>query len=137
MEEKNIIVTDHEADESLKSLATGKLVQAVEFSQSCRGSLTGNNTISCNSSSKTADGVEIKLLRVIIEHPMQPSSQYSKLAGISPNTFRKVRPVLKDKGLISEHKLQANTRGRSTILLGPTEQGKKHLSDYDSNKRTS
>ena len=137
MEEKNIIVTDCEADESLKSLATGKLVQAVEFSQSCRGSLTGNNTISCNSSYKTADGVEIRLLRVIIEHPMQPSSQYPKLACISPNTFKKVRPILKDKGFISEHKLQANTRGRCTILLGPTEQGIKYLSDYDSNKRNS
>lgn len=137
MEEKNIIVTDCEADESLKSLATGKLVQAVEFSQSCRGNLTGNNTISCNSSSKTADGVEIKLLRAIIEHPMQPSSDYSKLAGISPNTFKKIRPILKDKELISENKLQANTRGRSTILLGPTELGKKILSDYDNNKGSS
>ena len=134
MEEKNIIVTDCEADESLKSLATGKLVQAAEFSKSHRDSLTGSNTISCDSSSKTADGVEIKLLRVIVENPMRPSSQYPKLAGISPNTFKKVRPTLKDKGFISEHKLQANTRGRSTILLGPTEQGTKYLSDYDNNK---
>jgi len=137
MEEKNIIVTDCEADESLKSLAKGKLVQAVEFSKSCRDSLTGSNTISCDRTSKTADDVEIRLLRTIIEHPLQPSSQYPKLAGISPNTFKKIRPVLKDKELISEHKLQANTRGRSTILLGPTEQGKKYLSDHDNNKESS
>ncbi len=135
MVEEKIIVTDCEADESLKSLAKGELVKAVEFSQSCRGSLTGSDIVFCDRTSKTADDVEIRLLRTIIEHPMQPSSQYSKLAGISPNTFNNIRPILKDKELISEHKLQANTRGRSTILLGPTEQGKKYLSDYDNNKK--
>jgi len=88
-------------------------------------------------SSDGLTSVAIKLLRVIVEHPMQPSSQYPKLAGVSPNTFKKVRPILKEKGLISEYKMQANTRGRSTVLLAPTEQGKNFLSDYDNNKRSS
>ena len=72
MAEKKIIVTDCEADESLKSLATGKLVPAVEFSKSYRDSLIGSDTIFCDSSSKTVNDVEIRLLRAIIEHPIQP-----------------------------------------------------------------
>ena len=41
---------------------------------------------------------ELKLLQAIINNPMLPSSHYVKLAGISPNTLRKLRPVLINKG---------------------------------------
>jgi hypothetical protein len=136
MIKQNIIVTDKEADESLKSLSTGLVIPACEFFKSYGIGQINDNAASCNRASNAPEDVEIKLLRTIAEHPMQPSSQYATLAGISPNTFRKVRPVLKDKGLISEHKLQANARGRSAILLGPTELGKKFLSDYDGNSRS-
>lgn len=132
-------VSDEEADESLKNLAGLKVVPAPEF---LHWSRIPSITINClpQSEAVSSDGltsVAIKLLRVIVEHPMQPSSQYPKLAGVSPNTFKKVRPILKEKGLISEYKMQANTRGRSTVLLAPTEQGKNFLSDYDNNKRSS
>ncbi len=136
MTKQNIIITDGEADESLKSLSTGPVVPATEFFNSYGIGQINDNAASCNRASSTPEDVEIRLMRTIVEHPMQPSSQYAKLAGISPNTFRKVRPILKDKGWISEHKLQANARGRSAILLGPTELGTKYLSDYDSNSRS-
>ena len=132
-------VTDEEADESLKNLANLKVVPAPEFSHWSR---IPSITINCLPQPEAANGdsltsATIKLLRVIVEHPMQASSQYPKLAGIGPNTLKKVRPILKDKELISEYKIQANTRGRSTVLLGPTEQGKKYLGDYDRNKGSS
>lgn len=136
MTKQNKIVTDTEADESLKSLSTGLVVPACEFFKSYGIGQINVNPASCNRASNAHDDVEIRLLRTIVEHPMQPSSQYATLAGISPNTFRKVRPILKDKGWISEHKLQANARGRSAILLGSTELGKKILSDYDGNSRS-
>lgn len=137
MTKNKIIVTDREADESLKSLNTGKLVPAEEFSNSCRDRITCSKTTSCDSSFQAADAAEIKVLRIIVEHPMKPSSDYPNLVGVSPNKLKKIRSILKSKELISEHKLQANTRGRSTILLGPTEQGKKYLSDYENNLRNS
>ena len=136
MTKQNRIVTDREADESIKSVVLGSVVPATEFFKSYGIGQINDNAGSCNSSSSTPEDVEIRLLRTIAEHPMQPSSQYAKLAGISPNTFRKVRPILKDKGWISEHKLQANARGRSANLLGPTETGKKFMSDYDGNSRS-
>jgi DNA-binding MarR family transcriptional regulator len=129
-------VTNEEADESLKSLASLKVVPAPEFSNwSAMPSITINDLPQPKAtSSDSLTSAEIKLLEAIVRHPIQASSKYAELAGISPNTFKKVRPILKNKGLISEHKLQANTRGRSTILLGPTEEGKKYLSDYGCNK---
>ena len=135
MTDKNKVITDEQADESIKSLSAGQIVPAIEFFKAREAGEINGNTVFHKSGSKPVDGTEISILRVIVEHPMLPSSQYPKLAGIGPNTFKKVRPILKDKGFISEHKLQANARGRSAILLGPTEQGKQYLSDYDNNKR--
>jgi hypothetical protein len=135
MTNQNKTITDEQADESIKSLSAGPVVRADEFFKAREAGEINDNGVSHKSKSKSVDETEITILRIIVEHPMRPSSQYPKLAGISPNTFKKIRPILKDKGFIDEHKLQANARGRSAILLGPTEQGKKYLSDYDNNKR--
>lgn len=135
MTDKNKVITDEQADESIESLSAGQIVPAIEFFKAREAGEINSNAVFHKSGPKPIDDTEIKLLRVIVEHPMQSSSQYPKLAGISPNTFKKVRPILKDKGFIDEHKLQTNALGRSAILLGPTEQGKQYLSDYDNNKR--
>lgn len=136
MTDQNIIVTDREADESIKSLSTGSVVPAYEFFESDHIGQINDNIVSRKSTSNPVDNTLIKLLRAIVENPMRLSSDYPKLAKTSPNTFQKVRPILIDKRLIREYKLQTVGRGRCTIRLGPTEQGKKFLRDYDNNPRS-
>jgi len=121
MEHKNKIITDSEADESIKSLKSGKVLPATEFlglysTGHTKADLANNDR---HSSRITAAG--LRLLKAIIEKPMLPSSNYVKLASISPNTLRKLRPVLIEKGFIREHLMQANRCGRCTRLWEPLE----------------
>ena len=60
---------------------------------------------------------------------MQRSSEYAKLAGMSPNTVGKARIILIKKSLIREHKLESGGRGRAAILLEPLEAAKKLLAE--------
>ena len=121
MDHKSKIITDKEADESVKSLISGKVLPATEFLDSYSTGHTKTN-LANDGSYSTA---ELKLLKAIVENPMQPSSKYPSLARISPNTFQKLRPIFIDKGFIREHKLESGGRGRSTVMLEPLELAKK------------
>jgi DNA-binding MarR family transcriptional regulator len=124
MENKHRIVTDIEADASIESLKTGDVVPAREFF----GGYDIDKAKTCpaenGSNSNQLAPAELKLLRAIVEHPMRRSSEYAKLAGISPNTLLKIRPVFVEKGLIRENKLETSNRGRAAILLEPLEPAK-------------
>lgn len=118
-------VTDQQADESLKALDYIK-VEPVEFtswsavecikieSSQPDNHHTIQNTIPLTSS-------EIKLLKAIVANPLLPSSQYIKLAKISPNTLSKLRPVFIDNGFIKEHTMDSANRGRSKRIWEPLE----------------
>ncbi len=136
MDNKSVIITDSEADESIKSLRSGKVLPSLEFFGSYSTGSTKADLANNDSYSSQITAAELRLLKAIVENPMRPSSDYPKLAKTSPNTFQKVRPILIDKRLIREYKLQTVGRGRCTIRLGPTEQGKKILRDYDNNPRS-
>lgn len=112
------VVTDREADESLKPLDGLHVEVATEFfnktmmpdavgQQGCRSDILSPS--------------ELRLVQAVVKNPMRPSGEYPKLARISPNTFQKVRPGLVDKGFIREHRLESGGRGRNTILLEPLE----------------
>ena len=132
----NVIVTDKEADESLKLLLTGIVEPAYEFFEPYSlGQINDNNPSTRKGSSNSRVDIKIKILTVIAENQTLPSSEYPKLAGISPNTFQKLRRLLLEEGLISEHKLQMVGRGRSRLVLGLTKKGEKFLQDYDNNQR--
>jgi hypothetical protein len=114
------VVTDKEADDSLRPLEALEIEVAEEFAHCSDIPKTDipftdqrNNPVDNLTSS------ELKLVMAVIKNPMQASSEYPKLAKISPNTFQKARPSLIDKGLIREHKMESGGRGRSTILLEP------------------
>jgi len=62
-----------------------------------------------------------RYLEVIVSNPGKPSSAYAKLARISNKTALAVRRRLIELGLLKEESLNANARGRSVILLRPTE----------------
>ena len=121
MNDEDNIVTNVEADQSAASLEAGSIVPAREF-------LTWAETTLDQSAPGLKDGTcgglnsaELRFLRAVVEHPMQASSEYAKLAGVSPNTLRKIRPALVEKGFIRENRLDRNSRGRTAILLEPLE----------------
>jgi len=73
---------------------------------------------------------EFSLCKAIADKPMQASSTYHKLAGISSKTATKVRQQLVAKGFIREHTLDSGGRGRSSILLEVLPEGTKALTEH-------
>ena len=121
-------VDDAEADESLKSLAH-LAVEPVEFST---WSPVPSVTVPHDMENKPSDPEilspsELGLLQAIVSHPMRPSSDYVKLARISPNTLRKLRPIFIQRGFIKEHLLDKSGRGRSARIWEPLASAEKVL----------
>ena len=124
------VVTDRQADETLKSLDSLD-VEPVEFSN---WSANERIEVSDNTVHKTQRVVqltdsEFKLLKAIIENPMLSSSSYVKLARISPNTLKKLRPIFIEKDFIKEHTVDSSTRGRSKRIWEPLEAAKQAIAD--------
>ena len=126
------IVTDYQADESLKSLDDMN-VEPVEFSswppvERISVGATNKNTCQLTDS-------EFRLLKAIVDNPMLPSSRYVKLAKISPNTLRKLRPIFLTKGFIREHIEDSSNHGRSKRIWEPLEIAKQIIADNDNSRR--
>jgi hypothetical protein len=73
--------------------------------------------------SLTLSAVELRFLKVIVEHPGEPSSAYPKLVGISPRKAREIRQRLCDLGFLRQQQVNLSARGRSSIILEPLEAG--------------
>ena len=118
-------VSDNEADDSLKSLAdlTVEPVEFSDWSPTPRITIGDDKKKQPSITSKLSPS-EFRLLQAIIDHPMLPSSHYVKLARISPNTLRKLRPLLIKKGFIKEHLLESGRRGRRQRIWEPLESAK-------------
>lgn len=120
MENRYRAVTDKEADESLRPLEALEVEVAAEFASfSVMPKVNIGSAGQRNHQPDNLTAGELKLVRAVVKHPMRASSEYPKLARISPNTFQKTRPALISRSLIREHKLESGGRGRSTILLEP------------------
>lgn len=74
-----------------------------------------------DASSSSLSEAEIRFLRAVVEHPGEPSSVYAKLAGMSTKRAKAIRAQLVTAGMIREHQVQTNARGRSSIILEPLE----------------
>ncbi|MCK5000312.1 MAG: hypothetical protein KAS23_12285 [Anaerohalosphaera sp.] len=125
------VVTDNEADQSLKALDCID-VEPVEFSNwsaieriEVKDNAVHKTTVNVNQLTES----EFRLLKAIIDNPMLPSSSYVKLARISPNTLKKLRPILIEKGFIAEHTVDSGTRGRSKRIWEPLEAGKQAITN--------
>lgn len=64
---------------------------------------------------------ELRYLRTVVDYPGQPSSAYPRLARIGTRRAQEIRSQLVRAGLLREHPLQTAGRGRSAIVLEPTE----------------
>ena len=78
------------------------------------------------------DEREHRFCKAIAEHPMQPSSQYAKLARMSSKTAVRIRRRLIEIGYIREHTVDPAGRGRSTILLEVLTAGVDAIAQYES-----
>ncbi|RKY07133.1 MAG: hypothetical protein DRP56_06250, partial [Planctomycetota bacterium] len=120
-------VSNKEADDTLISLSHLK-VEPVEFTN---WSARPRIEVSCQTSQTAVlTDSEYRLLKAIIDNPMLSSSQYVKLAKISPNTLSKLRPGFIQRGFIREHEVDSGKRGRSKRVLEPLETGVKAVKAY-------
>jgi hypothetical protein len=122
-------VTDEEADNSLKAL-DHLHVEPVEFSKWSPVQCVEikEHKIAARSILQLPDN-EYRLLKAIVDNPMLPSSQYIKLARISPNTLKKLRLSLIDKGFIKEYEIDVAGRGRGKRMWEPLEAGKQAVTN--------
>ncbi|MBW7992418.1 MAG: hypothetical protein FVQ84_20715 [Planctomycetes bacterium] len=124
------VVADHQADESLKSLDSLD-VEPVEFSGWSAVERIEVKDYAVHKTQKVVQltDSEFRLLKAIVDNPMLSSSSYVKLARISPNTLKKLRPILIEKGFIVEHIMDSGNRGRSKRVWEPLDAGKQAITD--------
>jgi len=120
------VITDHQADESLKSLDSLD-VEPVEFSN--WSAVERINVEDTNKNTSQLTDSEFRLLKAIVDNPMLSSSSYVKLARISPNTLKKLRPILIGKGFVVEHIMDSGNRGRSKRVWEPLDAGKQAIAN--------
>ena len=121
---------DHEPAEEGQAFGDMPLVRAIEFFDTGEtGAVVGPTA-----SSSFADEREYGFCKAVVDHPLQPSSRYPKLAGVSSKAAVKLRQVLVEKGFIREQIVDSGGRGRSTILLEPLETARAALAEHESGK---
>ena len=101
-------------EHDIGTLADIPTIDAPEFST--WGSVPEVSAVTMKSSIFDSEQ-EFSFCKAIADNPMQASSSYPKLAGISSKTAKKVRQQLVSKGLVKECTLDTGGRGRSSILL--------------------
>jgi hypothetical protein len=112
-------VTNIDADRTLGALTTGTIIEVANIDRLCRHFIQYDSPAH-NANTEQLTDAEIKLLDAVINYPMQPSTAYIKLAGISPNTLSKIRSNLIEQEYIRQHTV-SNTRGRPAQLWEATE----------------
>lgn len=73
---------------------------------------------------------EYALCKAIADSPMQPSSVYPRLAGISSKCAKPIREQLVSKAYIRQHPMDSGSRGRTSLLLEALPKGIQALRDY-------
>ncbi len=72
-----------------------------------------------------------RFCKAVVENPMQPSSTYPKLAGISPKDAKEIRTELIAAGYLKENRFDKGGRGRSSLLLEPLPRGIEAVRNYE------
>lgn len=111
-------VSNHEADKSLRSLNGSTVIEVNRIDRMCKGILMNDRSCQIPLDGGLTDA-EIKLLAAVVKQPMQSSTSYIKLAGISPNTLSKIRSNLIEQEYIRQHTV-SSTRGRPAQLWEAT-----------------
>ena len=127
--------SDHCDNKDLGPLADLPTVAAArpdEFSSDANIDATNHPPQIPQQTDSTQDPAFRRLLQAIVINPGLPSSKYPKLACMSPRKAVAARNQLVEQKLIRETELQTKARGRSAIVLTPTEKGTALISDRTS-----
>jgi len=127
---EKIVISNAQADATVASLVTGKVIKAPDYDRLCQTFLTGNSIESCHPAEQKLTDSEIKLLQAVVKSPMLQATEYIRLAHVSPNTFSKIRGSLLEQNYIREH-LVGNTRGRPAKVWEPTEKALEIMNGSD------
>lgn len=124
-------ISDFQTDNTLSAFDNFD-IEPVEFTQWPPVTKVSDADTAVNSPKNTYNltDSQLKLLKAIVENPYLPSSSYVRLAGISPNTLAKLRPILIQQGFISEKLVDPAGRGRSQIILFPLDLAKQAVNEY-------
>lgn len=68
--------------------------------------------------------IERRYIRAVIDHPAEPSSVITKLAGLGPKRAQEIRQRLVDSGHLRVHAVQTGRTGRSAIVLEALEKAR-------------
>lgn len=116
-------ITDADVDATARTLDAGIVVPVANFEELCR-EFRYQLLPEQNGCTPSFSESKRRLLKTVLKYPMRSSSEYVKLAGISPNTLAKLRKEFIDEGLIREH-VVSNNRGRPCHRWQPLEPAKK------------
>jgi hypothetical protein len=114
------IISNAQADATLNSLVTGKVIKSPDYDHLCQTYLIGNFVEEAHNTEQKISDSEIKILQAVAKSPMLQATDYIKLAHISPNTFSKIRGKLLEQNYIKEH-IVSGTRGRPAKVWELTE----------------
>jgi len=127
------VVSDGEADESLRLLEGIPTVRATEFDHwephhvvEVSGKTPAPEE-GCSAPLLTE--TERRFLKAVIDDPGKPSSLYAKLARIGGKQAVAIRERLVKAGFLREHQLATGQRGRQAIILEPLEPAFKVLAN--------
>lgn len=119
-------VDDAEADQSVQALSRLRVIPAPEYANwEPWPVIRADEPLATSAGPQTPGltGEDGDYLRVIMANPGRPSSQYAKLAGFSVRAAQDIRKRLIERGFLREHSVATGGRGRSAIVLEPTEEG--------------
>jgi len=74
---------------------------------------------------------EYRFIKAVIDNPGQPSSAYSKLAGLGVKQAVDIRQHLVDVEYLREHQVATGQRGRQAIVLEPTESAYEAVNHFE------
>lgn len=120
---------DHHQHSGLESLLALPTVVAEEFRNWGRDDLPGPPPVAHKS--PFASEREYRFCKAVVEHPLQASSQYAGLAGISPKNAQTIRVRLVSLTFIREQIVNPQRRGPNTLLLEPLAAGVNAVREYE------
>jgi len=82
-----------------------------------------------------AEERDYRFCRVIAQNPLQPSSAYPSLAGVSPKDAAGIRNRLLERGFIRVRRQDTGRRGRTSLLLEMTPAGHNVLKEFESQEK--
>jgi hypothetical protein len=115
-------ITDADVDVTAKTLEAGIVVPVANFEELCR-EFRYQLLPEQNGCTPSLSESKRRLLKTVVKYPMRSSSEYIKLAGISPNTLAKLRTEFVNEGLIREH-IVSNNHGRPSHRWQPLDLAK-------------